>query len=255
MSRQIKLFIGLGNPEKKLENTRHNLGFIILDEIAKSENLSFNSNKIINTSFAFLNSFNNDRIWLLKPMISMNLSGGVIAFFMKYYGIDPDEIFIFYDDFSIQFGECRIRTSGSSGGHNGIRSVIEHLHTNNFPRMKLGTGPENLTAALVAAQFKRDHSIRRQGEDLVAALVAAVMTSAQFKRDHSIRRQGEDLVAALVAAAMLPYASFVLSEFNNKNNKENEKINLIKRTSINVFKTINMFGIDKAIYMLANKKL
>jgi PTH1 family peptidyl-tRNA hydrolase len=141
MSRQIriKLFIGLGNPGQKYENTRHNLGFIVLDEIAALKHLKFKLwNDMANVSFCGETGF---RVWLLKSVTFMNFSGIAVSSFSKYYKIKTEEIFVFYDDFLIPLGEYRIRMSGFSGGHNGISSIIESLHSDNFPRMKLGIGP------------------------------------------------------------------------------------------------------------------
>jgi PTH1 family peptidyl-tRNA hydrolase len=139
MSKQIKLFVGLGNPGQKYKNTRHNFGFIVLDEIAVSKYLEFkNWNDVADVSFW---DSSNSKIWLLKPMTFMNLSGTSVSAFAKYYKIDPEEVFVFYDDFSIPLGEYRIRLSGSAGGHNGVSSIIDCLHASNFTRMKLGVGP------------------------------------------------------------------------------------------------------------------
>jgi PTH1 family peptidyl-tRNA hydrolase len=191
MNREIKLFVGLGNPGQKYENTRHNLGFIILDEIAVSRHLEFKAWDIANVSF-----YNgvNSKIWLLKPMTFMNLSGTAVASFAKYYKINPEEIFVFYDDFSIPLGEYRIRMSGSAGGHNGISSIIDHLNTNNFPRMKLGIGP---------------------------------------------------------LPGFMKTEDFVLSKFNQE---DKEKIDLMKKTAVNIYNEVNLSGVDKAASMLANKK-
>lgn len=135
----IKLFAGLGNPGKKYERTRHNLGFMALDAIAQAKSLEFkNWDNMADISFY---ETEGDKVFLIKPLTYMNLSGGSISSFARYYKINPEEIFVFYDDFSIPLGEFRIRMSGSAGGHNGISSMIEHLGTNNFPRMKLGIGP------------------------------------------------------------------------------------------------------------------
>jgi PTH1 family peptidyl-tRNA hydrolase len=137
--RDIKLFIGLGNPGYKYINTRHNLGFIVLDEIAKSLHLQFKSwSNMADISFY---DISDRKIWFLKPTTFMNLSGSTIMSFVKYYKIKVEDFFVFYDDFSITLGEYRVRMSGSSGGHNGIKSIIEHLNTEKFPRMKLGIGP------------------------------------------------------------------------------------------------------------------
>jgi PTH1 family peptidyl-tRNA hydrolase len=136
---KIKLFIGLGNPGQRYENTRHNFGFIVLDEIAASKQLKFEmrGNTISSSFYEGVNS----SAWLLKPMTFMNFSGNAVSSFMKYYKIKPEEIFVFYDDFSIPVGEYRIRMSGSSGGHNGVNSIIVQLCSEKFPRMKLGIGP------------------------------------------------------------------------------------------------------------------
>jgi PTH1 family peptidyl-tRNA hydrolase len=146
---RIKLFIGLGNPGQKYENTRHNLGFIVLDEIVASKHLNFKMwNDTADISFYEELGF---RVWFLKPVVFMNLSGIVVSSFTENYKINPEEIFVFYDDFLIPLGRYRIRMSGSSGGHNGMSSIIENLHSDNFPRMKLGIGP--LPKVLPAADF------------------------------------------------------------------------------------------------------
>jgi PTH1 family peptidyl-tRNA hydrolase len=146
---RIKLFIGLGNPGQKYENTRHNLGFIVLDEIAASKHLNFKMwNDTADVSFYGESDF---RVWFLKPVVFMNLSGVAVSSFTKYYKIKPEEIFVFYDDFLIPLGGYRIRVSGSSGGHNGMSSIIESLHSDDFPRMKLGIGP--LPKFISAADF------------------------------------------------------------------------------------------------------
>lgn len=135
----IKLFAGLGNPGAKYENTRHNLGFMALDAIAQAKRLEFKTwDNMADISFY---ESEEGKVSLIKPLTYMNLSGGPISSFARYYKIQPEDIFVFYDDFSIPLGEFRVRMSGSDGGHNGISSMIEHLHTNNFPRMKLGIGP------------------------------------------------------------------------------------------------------------------
>ena len=157
MSGQIKLFVGLGNPGQKYENTRHNLGFIILNEIAASKRLEFK--KWNNTGDISFYGEADDKVWFLKPTSFMNLSGMAVSSFTKYYKIKPEEIFVFYDDFSIPLGRYRIRMSGSSGGHNGINSIIDHIHTDNFPRMKLGIGPLSKfinTADFVLSEFKQE---------------------------------------------------------------------------------------------------
>jgi PTH1 family peptidyl-tRNA hydrolase len=159
---RIKLFIGLGNPGQKYENTRHNLGFIILDEIVALKHLKFKMwNDMADVSFYGEADFG---VWFLKPVTFMNLSGVAVSSFAKYYKIKPEEIFVFYDDFLIPLGGYRIRMSGSSGGHNGISSVIESLHSDNFPRMKLGIGP--LPKFIQAADFVLSKFVREDKDKM-----------------------------------------------------------------------------------------
>jgi PTH1 family peptidyl-tRNA hydrolase len=135
----IKLFAGLGNPGDKYKNTRHNLGFMALDAIAQAKSLEFkNKDNMADISFY---ETPGSKIILVKPMTFMNLSGVPVSAIARYYKIQPEEVFVFYDDFSVALGQYRVRLSGSSGGHNGISSLIEHLHTDKFARMKLGIGP------------------------------------------------------------------------------------------------------------------
>ncbi|MDR0617519.1 MAG: aminoacyl-tRNA hydrolase [Endomicrobium sp.] len=167
----IKLFVGLGNPGHKYINTRHNLGFVILDAIAKKMYLEFKSwDNMANISFC--DKFNRG-IWFLKPSTFMNLSGLAIAFFARYYKIKPTEIFVFYDDFSIVLGDCRIRMSGSSGGHNGIKSIIEHLNTEKFPRMKLGIGP--LPKNMDVSSFVLSKFLKEDEEDIILIKEKAIL--------------------------------------------------------------------------------
>jgi len=136
----IKLFVGLGNPGDKYKNTRHNFGFIVLDAIARAKGLEFKSRDNM-ADISFFSDLNKGKIYLLKPTTFMNDSGLAISSFANYYKISPEEIFVFYDDFSINLSEYRVRLSGSSAGHNGLKSIIKCLNSDKFPRMKLGIGP------------------------------------------------------------------------------------------------------------------
>jgi PTH1 family peptidyl-tRNA hydrolase len=139
VSKQIKLFVGLGNPGHKYKDTRHNLGFMALDCIALAKGLEFKDwDNIGDISFY---EACGSKVWFLKPTTFMNLSGDAVSSFAKYYKIDPEEMVICYDDFYIPLGQYKIRMSGSAGGHNGIKSIIERLHTDKFPRIKFGIGP------------------------------------------------------------------------------------------------------------------
>ena len=134
----MKLIVGLGNPGFQYENTRHNVGFMVIDEIAKKLNLNINQKKF--DSLLFVNS---DFI-LLKPLTFMNLSGKAVKSVVDFFKIDISDVIIVCDDLDIKLGQAKIKISNSSAGHNGIKSVIEKLGTSDFYRMKIGIGrPEN----------------------------------------------------------------------------------------------------------------
>ena len=139
MSSDIKFVVGLGNPGEKYSNTRHNFGFKAVDKIAEQENLSWkNWNDMASITFYKRNDRN---ILIAKPMTFMNNSGFPTVALLKYYKILPPEMLVLYDDYSIPVGEYKFRATGSSGGHNGVNSIITQTGTTAFPRMKLGMGP------------------------------------------------------------------------------------------------------------------
>lgn len=132
----MKAIFGLGNPGKRYLNTRHNIGFKILDNFAKKHNLLFEPSK---SDYWYLeSSFNTFPFFLIKPTTFVNNSGIVVYEIIKNFNIELKDILIIYDDINLEFGKIRIRKSGSDGGHNGIKSVIYHLQTNNFPRLRYG---------------------------------------------------------------------------------------------------------------------
>ena len=133
----MKLVVGLGNPDKKYEKTRHNCGFRAIDFYAEKNNLTFKS------KFKGLyceQLVNNEKLILLKPQTYMNLSGECIRPVCDYYKVDPSECIVAFDDISLEPGKIRIRKKGSAGGHNGIKSIISCLGTDAFPRLKFGVG-------------------------------------------------------------------------------------------------------------------
>ena len=139
MSNDIRFVVGLGNPGEKYSNTRHNFGFRAVDKIAEQENLSWkNWNDMASITF-YKRKDNN--VLMAKPMTFMNNSGFPVVALLKYYKITPQEMLVLYDDYSIPVGEYKFRATGSSGGHNGVNSIITQTGTTSFPRMKLGMGP------------------------------------------------------------------------------------------------------------------
>ena len=138
----MKLFVGLGNPGKKYENTRHNAGFLALDKFAEIAKVDIDKSdfKGIFTSF----TYNAEKIYLLKPQTYMNLSGQSVVSLMNFFKIEVDELYVIYDDMDISPGQIRLKEDGSSGGHKGMQNIIELLGTTNIKRIRIGIGkPEH----------------------------------------------------------------------------------------------------------------
>ena len=131
----MKLIVGLGNPGKKYEKNRHNCGFMAIDCYAQKNNLNFQ--KKFNGLYAET-SINSEKIILLKPQTYMNSSGECVKQFVNYYDVKKEDIYIIYDDINYEVGSFKIKRNGSSGGHNGIKSIIENLKTEEIKRIKIG---------------------------------------------------------------------------------------------------------------------
>ena len=129
---------GLGNPGKDYENTRHNAGFLAIDHVAASKGAKIDRAKF--QALTAVVEIGGVGVLLMKPQTYMNNSGMAIREAANFYNVPADNIIVIFDDISIGVGKMRIRRKGSAGGHNGIKSIIEHLSTNEFPRIKLGVG-------------------------------------------------------------------------------------------------------------------
>ncbi|WP_315070332.1 aminoacyl-tRNA hydrolase [uncultured Clostridium sp.] len=149
------LIVGLGNPGKEYEDTRHNIGFKVIDNIAKEYNIEINRQKfkgVYGEGF-----INNKKVMLLKPTTYMNLSGESVREVVDFYNLENSEVIVIYDDISLEVGKLRIRDKGSAGGHNGIKSIIAHLGSDIFPRIKVGIGqPNGDLVKYVLGKFTRE---------------------------------------------------------------------------------------------------
>jgi PTH1 family peptidyl-tRNA hydrolase len=134
----MKMIVGLGNPGKKYEQTKHNIGFAVVDQLAKEQQVTFKKNPFEAEVADFF--VNGEKILLVKPQTFMNESGRAVGPLMTYYGIYPEELLVVYDDLDLQIGKIRLRQKGSAGGHNGIKSIIAHLNSQVFNRIKVGIG-------------------------------------------------------------------------------------------------------------------
>lgn len=131
------LIVGLGNPGKEYENTRHNIGFMFVDEIAKAYNATFKLSKKHQALIAEIN-IKGQKHYLIKPITYMNLSGISVRSVADYYKIPIEEIIIAVDDLALNVGQIRIKPSGSSGGHNGLKSIFGQMGTENIKRIRIG---------------------------------------------------------------------------------------------------------------------
>ncbi len=134
----MKLLVGLGNPGSKYQTTRHNAGFLILDQILQKHGASWQGKKF-DAEFGRMRLFGEDCI-LLKPQTFMNLSGKSIAQAARFFKLESEDVLVLHDDVDVPFGKVKTRMGGGAGGHNGIRSTISELGTEDFARIKLGVG-------------------------------------------------------------------------------------------------------------------
>ncbi|WP_069366483.1 aminoacyl-tRNA hydrolase [Salisediminibacterium beveridgei] len=166
----MKLAVGLGNPGKKYERTRHNVGFEVIDRVSDQLGIPLDQSK-------FKGIFGTTRtaqgkMTLLKPMTFMNLSGESIGQLAKYYDIPPEDILVIYDDLDLEPGTIRLRSKGGHGGHNGIRSTMDHLDSKNFNRIRIGIGrPE-------PGKTVTDHVLGRFSPDDRTAVDGAIRQAA-----------------------------------------------------------------------------
>ena len=165
------LIVGLGNPGKEYEDTRHNIGFKVVDNIAKEYNIEINRQKFKGTyGEGFIDG---EKVMLLKPTTYMNLSGESVREVMEFYNLDNKDILVIYDDISLEVGTLRIREKGSAGGHNGIKSIIAHLGSDVFSRIKVGVGQPNVNLIKhVLGKFTKDEL------DVLSEVVGATTKAA-----------------------------------------------------------------------------
>ncbi|MGN0308281.1 MAG: aminoacyl-tRNA hydrolase [Lachnospiraceae bacterium] len=168
------IIVGLGNPTREYENTRHNIGFAIIDKLAESYSIDVLEKK--HKALIGKGMINGTKVILAKPQTYMNLSGESVRALVDYYKIDEEEeLIIIYDDISLDVGQLRIRKKGSAGGHNGMKSILAHLGHDIFPRIKVGVGdkPKGYDLAdYVLGRFSQEE--QRIMEEASTAAVNAV---------------------------------------------------------------------------------
>ncbi len=166
----MKLIIGLGNPGKTYEQTRHNIGFKVIDYLAMKWNAPLTQSKFKGMYSVIHRP--EGKVMLLKPLTFMNLSGESVGALMDYYNIQLEDIVVIYDDLDLPTGQLRLRQKGSAGGHNGIKSLIQHLGTQQFNRMRIGISrpPTGMKVP--------DYVLARFSEEEIPEMAQAVEKSA-----------------------------------------------------------------------------
>lgn len=161
----IKLIVGLGNPGQKYSKTRHNAGFLFLDEMAKEESVSFFRQVRFSGDLAEI-TLASKKIFLLKPGTYMNRSGQSVASVIKYYKIDPEEILVVHDELDFEVGTLKLKSGGGHGGHNGLRDIIASTGVKGFKRLRVGIGrpaPGKVVADYVLSDFSKQDFAQVQG--------------------------------------------------------------------------------------------
>ena len=180
------LIVGLGNPEKKYDKTRHNIGFDTIDALADKYNISMNEKK--HKALCGTGVIDGVKVLLAKPQTYMNLSGDSDAEIVNFYKIDPEEeMIVIFDDISLAPGNIRVRKKGSAGGHNGIKSIIARTGTQNFMRIKVGVGEKPAgwdLADHVLGHFSRED--RALVEDAIKDAEAAAVLMMQGQVDKAM---------------------------------------------------------------------
>ena len=177
----MKIIAGLGNPTDEYKNTRHNVGFMAADELAERMGVTINQHKF--KALCASGFLGGQRVLLMKPITYMNRSGEAIRAVMDFYKVDPEDLLVIYDDISIEPGMVRIRPKGSAGGHNGMKSIISHLGSDAFPRIRVGIGgqkhPGQDLADYVLSRFSKEET-----EKITDAVERAASAAELFAADN-----------------------------------------------------------------------
>lgn len=173
----MKIIVGLGNPTREYEGTRHNVGFSVIYAISDKYNIKVDTKK--HKALIGKGIIEGEKVILAMPQTYMNLSGESVRELLDYYKCDNEDVIVIYDDISLDVGKLRIRAKGSAGGHNGIKSIISHLGTQEFPRIKVGVGekPARMDLAdYVLGRFsKEEQPLIRESVDKASDAVALML--------------------------------------------------------------------------------
>ena len=172
------IIVGLGNPTKEYDNTRHNIGFAAIDMLA--DKYGINVTEVKHKALLGKGLINGNKVILVKPLTYMNLSGEAVRAVIDYYKVDEEEeLLVIYDDISLDVGQLRVRKKGSAGGHNGIKNIIAHLGHDTFKRIKIGVGEKpkgyDLADYVLGHFSKEDTTVLKEGMERVDGAVNLIL--------------------------------------------------------------------------------
>lgn len=179
----MKLIFGLGNPGAKYQATKHNIGFMVVDQLAKKLGLTFNQSKF--KSLYAEGRLGNEKIVLVKPQTFMNLSGESVQPWIDFYKLTKEDVLIIYDDMDLEVGKIRLRLKGGSGGHNGMKSIIQHLGGPEFNRVRVGIGrpyPEQSVISHVMSAFRKEEE-----EKIASAIYQTTDAINYWAQNHTFQ--------------------------------------------------------------------
>lgn len=165
----MKCIVGLGNPGRKYEKTRHNAGFMVIDELLKRHQWKLKKDKFNGKST--VERFDGEKVIFLQPQTFMNLSGESIRALVEFHRLDVDDILVIYDDLDLPVGKIRLRLKGGHGGHNGIRSTIDHMGTKEFKRLRIGVGRPSTSMSVI--DYVLGSFSKEQQEEVAASIKRA----------------------------------------------------------------------------------
>ena len=197
----MKLIVGLGNPGQQYEQTRHNVGFRVVDMVAKTLGWKWSEQR--NRAILASGTLGPEKVVLVKPITFMNNSGEAVSALAHWYKVQPEDVLVVYDELDLPVGRVRLKSNGSAGGHNGIDNIIRHLHTNNVPRLRIGIGrPTNThveTVSYVLGIPPLDERITlATGEERAAEAIPRIISQGvaismnELNADPEAQRQAEE---------------------------------------------------------------
>jgi len=192
----LKIVVGLGNPGLKYEFTRHNIGFKIVDSLARDIEIEF---KKLKSYYSLISRgmINNHKVMLVKPQTFMNLSGRAISKVVFYYKISLRDLLIVYDDLNLELGQIRVRKKGSAGGHKGMESIMQYLHSEDIPRLRIGIGNPSVNfnfdcVSYVLSNFNDDEEDRIK--ETIKLSTKAIKTIIEDGFEKAMRKYNRKLI-------------------------------------------------------------